>query len=99
VQLLFHARNGLLTTNPVLVLSLAGAVRIVWSPHRRELALLALICLAQLLCVAKYDQWFQSHFSNRFLMTTVALAVFARLVLEPVVRVLERRRLPQDAGH
>ena len=80
--LLFHAEKGLVVTNPVLVVSAVGAFGLLRSPHRMQLLFLAAVCLAQLAFFARYDEWAYSHFSNRFLMSTVALAsVFAGLAI------------------
>lgn len=81
-RLLFHDPKGLVVTNPVLVVSALGALGILRSPHRMQLLFLAALCLAQLAFFAPYDEWSHSHFSNRFLMITVALSsVFAGLAI------------------
>jgi hypothetical protein len=82
LEILFHYEKGLVVTNPVLVLSAVGAFWVLRSPHRMQLLFLAALCLVQLAFFALYDEWAYSHFSNRFLMTTVALAsVFAGLAI------------------
>lgn len=74
VQSLFDAQNGILPSNPVLLLALPGALWIGSSTRRKQLVLVLLLCVAQFLFFAKYDDWRASHFSNRFLMTSVALS-------------------------
>jgi hypothetical protein len=86
-RLLFHRRVGLVTTNPVVILSLAGIPLLLAGPHRWHAALLLALCGAQLSLFATYDFWWASHFSNRFLMTTVALlSVFCAAVIERLGR-------------
>lgn len=72
--LLFHPNKGLLTTNPLLLLAIPGLFNLLRAPRRPELVLLAVISGAMLLLMARYDYWYTSHFSNRFLMLTVALS-------------------------
>jgi hypothetical protein len=82
LEILFHYEKGLVVTNPVLVVSAVGAFWVLRSPQRMQLLFLAALCLAQLAFFALYDEWAYSHFSNRFLMSTVALAsVFAGLAI------------------
>lgn len=73
-QTLFDPRNGILPSNPVVLLALPGALWIGRSARREQLLLILALCLAQFLFFAKYDEWRASHFSNRFLMTSVALS-------------------------
>lgn len=74
VQSLFDAQNGILPSNPVLLLALPGALWMARTAHRTQLFLILLLCLAQFLFFAIYDDWRASSFSNRFLMTSVALS-------------------------
>jgi hypothetical protein len=91
-RLLFDGRKGLIVTNPVLLLSALGAACIGRSPHKAPLLLLLTLCLVQLSFFARYDQWNFSHFSNRFLMTTVALSsVFAGQFLSSVAECVRRK--------
>lgn len=71
---LFAPRNGVIPTNPVLILAFLGVFQIRKSKNRDKLYLILLICLIQFLLFAKYDEWYTSHFSNRFLMTFIALS-------------------------
>lgn len=91
IRLLIDGEHGLLTTNPILLVSGVG-LTLVWRRSRRaELVVLASLGLTQLVFFATYDEWNHSHFSNRFLMTTVAVAtVFAAAVVERVVRAVPR---------
>lgn len=73
-QSLFDAQNGLLPSNPVLLLALPGVLWLGKSARREQLLLVLLLCVAQFLFFAKYDDWRASNFSNRFLMTSVALS-------------------------
>lgn len=78
VRQLFDGEKGLLTTNPILLVSLLGLFIAPARRFRIPFDFIFLLCLAQLLFFAKYDYWRASHFSNRFLMITVALlSVFA----------------------
>jgi hypothetical protein len=75
---LFAPRNGIIPTNPVLILAFSGVVWFKQIRPREKAFLILLICLVQFLLFAKYDEWYTSHFSNRFLMTFIALSsVFA----------------------
>jgi hypothetical protein len=74
--------NGVLPSNLVVLLAIVGLASIKTSPRRNELYLIAALCLVQLLFFAKYDEWYTSHFSNRFMMSAIALSsVFAGFVL------------------
>lgn len=66
--------TGLIPTNPVIILSFLGVFLIRRSPNKGKLYLLLTICLVQLVFYAKYDESYASHFSNRFLMTFIALS-------------------------
>lgn len=78
VRLLFDSSRGLIPTNPVLVLAFFGLFCLRRRDDRAPFYLIGAICLAQLLFFARYDEWNASHFSNRFLMVTVALSsIFA----------------------
>ncbi len=80
VQLLFHPKKGIVPTNPVLVLAFFGLFLIKKHPHVSKLLLLLSIGLIQFCFFARYDEWYTSHFSNRFLMVLIALSsVFASL--------------------
>ena len=68
---LFTPNKGLLTTNLLIILAVPGLVALARSPRRAELILLVGISLAILLLIARYDFWYLSHFSNRFLMLVV----------------------------
>jgi hypothetical protein len=93
-DLLIHHRKGILTTNPVLLISLVGVPLALRGPFRAEMAFLAALALAQLCFFAKHEEWKFSHYSNRYLMTFVALgAVFAAQVIADV-----RRRAGGAAG-
>jgi len=71
---LFAPRNGVIPTNPVLILAFLGVLQIRKSKDQDKLYLILLICLTQFLLFAKYDEWYMSHFSNRFLMTFIAFS-------------------------
>jgi len=92
VQLLLHEK-GLLPTNPVLLLALLGILLITRQKDPEAQALLAALCLVQFFFFARYDEWHASHYSNRFLMTLVALSsVFCGNVLGAVRDRLVRAR-------
>ena len=82
-RLLFDWQHGIIITNPVLLTALAALA--FWrrlAPRPAAVLLLVLIA-AQLVFFATYDAWWMSHFSNRFLMITVALAaVFTAHLLD-----------------
>lgn len=71
---MFAPRNGILPTNPVLILAILGVVWLGRIRPRDQAYLILLLCLIQFVMFAKYDEWYMSHFSNRFLMTFVALS-------------------------
>jgi hypothetical protein len=71
---LVHPRNGVIPTNPVVLLAFLGVFRIGRVNSQDKVYLILLICLIQFLLFAKYDEWFTSSFSNRFLMTFIALS-------------------------
>ncbi len=71
---LFDVRNGVILTNPVLILAFLGVFWIRRIKDQHKILLILLICLIQFLLFAKYDEWYTSHFSNRFLMTFIALS-------------------------
>ena len=71
---LFNPRNGVIPTNPVVLLAFLGVVQIRRNRYQEKMYLILLICLIQFVIFAKYDEWYMSHFSNRFLMTFIALS-------------------------
>lgn len=73
-QSLFDYRNGVLLTNPVLALAFLGVFWIRKIKPQGQIVLILILCLVQFLFFAKYDDWSTSHFSNRFLMTFIALS-------------------------
>lgn len=72
--LMFDPRHGILMTNPVLFLALLGVIRLRRIQVKDGVYLVLTLCLMQFLLFAKYDEWATSHFSNRFLMTFIALS-------------------------
>ena len=72
--LLFDPRHGVLLTNPVLFLAVMGVMRLTRINPRDGIYLILAVCIIQFLLFAKYEEWATSHFSNRFLMTFVALS-------------------------
>lgn len=83
---LFSKRVGLLTTSPVLLLSIPGFVLLF---RRDPWEGLLLLCVAEFifLLFSTYRFWDTSHYGNRFLMTPVCLAVV------PLAFALERIRV------
>src|SRR5258706_930992 len=73
-SLLFNVRNGIILTNPILILAFMGAFWIGRIRFQNKIYLRLLICLVQFILFAKYDEWYTSNFSNRFLMTFIALS-------------------------
>lgn len=71
---LLHLRNGIIPTNPVLILAFLGVFWIRRIGYKNKIYLILLICIIQFIIFAKYDEWHTSHFSNRFLMTFIALS-------------------------
>jgi hypothetical protein len=83
---LLDPRNGILPTNPVLILAFVGVFWIRRIDSQDKIYLILVLCLIQFILFAKYDEWFTSHFSNRFLMTFIALSsVFTSNFLSYVV--------------
>jgi hypothetical protein len=82
-QILFAPTSGIIVTNPILYFAFLGFFSSKKIGHSKKIALICIICLIQLLFYAKYDYWYLSHFSNRFLMTFIALtSVFVSNYLE-----------------
>lgn len=77
VRLLFHMKWGIVFTNPILITAFMGIFYFIKKSNLKSVnpALIFLFSVAflQLIFFAKYDMWFTSHFSNRFLMTFVAI--------------------------
>lgn len=71
---LFDPRNGILPTNPVLILAFLGLFQIRRINPLDKVYLILLICLIQFILFAKYDEWYASLVSNRYLMTFIALS-------------------------
>lgn len=71
---LFNPRNGVIPTNPVLIMAFLGVFSIRRIRSHDKIYLILLICLIQFILFAKYDEWYTSHFSNRFMMTFIALS-------------------------
>lgn len=73
-QVLFDIGNGILLTNPVLILTFAGIFWIKKVKAQDQMYLILVIGLIQFIMIAKYDAWSTSHFSNRFLMAFIVLS-------------------------
>lgn len=73
-HVLFDIGNGVLLTNPVLILAFLGLLQAKRIKPQDKIYLILVICLLQFVIIAKYDEWSTSHFSNRFLMNFVALS-------------------------
>jgi len=85
-DVLFSFPKGLLVSNPFL-LAVVGFPVVYRSKRDPFLLLLLVGAAAQVLVIAKYAHWDQSHFSNRFFMPVVAfLAPHIALVVEAGVR-------------
>jgi len=85
-DVLFSFPKGLLVSNPFL-LAVVGFPAVYRSKRDPFLLLLLVGAAAQVLVIAKYAHWDQSHFSNRFFMPVVAfLAPHIALVVEAGVR-------------
>jgi hypothetical protein len=83
--------KGLLVSNP-LMLALLGFPAAYRSRRDPFLLLLLLAAAAQVLVIAKYALWNQSHYSNRFLMPAVALLTpHVAMVIEAGARSLAPR--------
>ena len=82
-QILFHPTSGIIVTNPLLYFAFIGLFYSKKIGNPRKISLIGIICLLQLFFYAKYDFWYMSHFSNRFLLIFVALSsVFVSNYLE-----------------
>jgi hypothetical protein len=71
--------DGIVPTNPILVFALVGvglirSTKTLSTDSTVKLWLIVVICACQFLFFAKYDEWWASSFSNRFLMTFIALS-------------------------
>lgn len=96
-DVLFSFPKGLFVSNPLL-LAVVG-FPVAYRARRDPFLLLLLVAGAlQVAVIAKYSMWDTSHFSNRFLMPTVALlAPHVAMVLAPGLRRLWARQ-PRRAG-
>ena len=74
VRLLADPLHGVALTNPVMALAFLGLSWVARIQHRPQIFLILLVGLIQFLFYATYDEWDTSHFSNRFLMTFIALS-------------------------
>jgi hypothetical protein len=75
LSLLFDQRTGIILTNPIIIIAMIGVFYIkTFVKHQYKVVLIILICLTQFILFAKYDEALMSHFSNRFLMTFIALS-------------------------
>ncbi|OGR13256.1 MAG: hypothetical protein A2097_12110 [Desulfobacula sp. GWF2_41_7] len=91
--MLFDRHQGAIPTNLIVLLAFIGGISMRRKDIDKRIILIAAICLIQFIMFAKYDEWHTSHFSNRFLMTTIALSsiftsrylsnLFAELKLDP----------------
>lgn len=94
---LFDPRNGVIPTNPVLLLALPGVFLIRRMRSRDKIYLILLLCLIQFLLFAKYDEWYTSFFSNRFMMTFIALSsVFVSNFLSHLIPKFSLEASPQE---
>ena len=93
IRMLFDRHQGAIPTNLIVLLAFIGGISMRRKDIDKRIILIAAICLIQFIMFAKYDEWHTSHFSNRFLMTTIALSsiftsrylsnLFAELKLDP----------------
>ena len=88
---LFDPQMGLVVACPPCVLVPLGAALLA-RRFPAEALLLVSACAAQLAVFAKYDQWRESSYGPRFLMTVVALS--ALLVAPALERLFASRRAP-----
>ena len=72
--LLFDRYHGLMPTNPVLILAFLGLLLMRRNGNDNAFYLLFTICVVQFVLFSKYQEWNSSHFSNRYLMTLVAVS-------------------------
>ena len=99
VLLLFYKQWGIIPTNPILIFSFLGVLLLYRKKNRGRYFLLLCIFLAQFVFFAKYEMGGAgySHFSNRFLMTPIALSsVFTGNFLEFFVSRFLRRSHSQQ---
>jgi hypothetical protein len=73
IRLLFDQHKGIIPTNIVILLAIIGSITTKKKDIDKRIILIIAICLIQFIIFAKYDEWHTSHFSNRFLMTSIAL--------------------------
>jgi hypothetical protein len=71
---LFNRYHGLIPTNPVLILAFLGLLPMRRNGNDNAFYLLLTICVVQFVLFSKYQEWNSSHFSNRYLMTLVAVS-------------------------
>ncbi len=74
ISQLFNLKNGLIPTCPIVLFALPGFFYFKRMKKKKECILIFLLAAAQFLLFSKDTHWNWSHFSNRYLMTTVALS-------------------------
>ena len=81
------SQKGIVPTNPVILTSLLGLFFLSNLKLKRHFILFGAVALVQFVFFAKYDHWYTSHYSNRFLMTfVVMMSVFSGAFVQYVVR-------------
>lgn len=86
-NLLMLSQKGIVPTNPIILTSLLGLFFLSDLKHKRHFILFGVVALVQFVFFAKYDHWYTSHYSNRFLMTfVVMMSVFSGAFVQYVVR-------------
>jgi len=82
-RVLLDSMHGILATNPILLLGLWGVLTMIRHPHRCEAFWLLLAFSAEVVFIAKYNEWNVSSVSNRFLIFAVtALTPFIALAVQ-----------------
>jgi len=86
-RVLIDSMHGILATNPILFIGLWGVFPMLRHPHRNEAFSLLVALCAQVVFIAKYNEWNVSSVSNRFLIFAVtALTPFITLSVQQLCK-------------
>lgn len=90
IRLLFDRHKGIISTNLIVLFAFIGGITMRKKDFDKRIILIAVVCLIQFIMFAKYDEWHTSHFSNRFLMTSIALSsIFTSKYLRDILSELK----------
>lgn len=75
INIFFNVKNGIISTNPILLVSFLGCILLFFEKRAdKKIFLLIILISSQILFFSKYDYWEASQFSNRFLMPMIVIS-------------------------